>query len=541
MGDCFSCVPKTTDGTNMELSQLTPLEFPTPVSKRSNTFTRTSSDEKTPIPCAPNVQRDDSSSLETYSSSSDYDEDETSESNPKILGRKKPPDKLGHYKLIKVIGKGAFGKVYKCIHCPTLHIFAMKTVNIRSVSAAQQKDIKSEAKLLELLPPHPNIVRFIDTVEDAGFFGIVLEYLDEGSLKRFLREFHSEMTERTVATFISQVLCGLDFLHRRGIIHRDIKAANVLVTNDGVLKLADFGAALSVDDTVGCGAENVMGSPYWMAPEIISMRGQVTTACDIWAVGSLTIELMTGHPPYHELQHFAAMFRIVRDPHPSIPQSASRLLTQFLLLCFLKDPSLRPTAKALLGNKWLRAMGDRRNGSIGFSGSNPKKLGMESRPTVRDSEVTGSMDSDTETAAMVQRLQPAGGSMTGDHREIEVIDTRSEMMKRGQTRSVLYDVDDAQCDTIRLKQMTAIMMMNDLTPNQLERRESTGGMDEAQCHIALTDDDALSQGTFLRNMNSSSSHLMPPAGSITECSRSLPLIRHDMPLTTPSCDRLTAH
>lgn len=129
----------------------------------------------------------------------------------------------------------------------------------------------------------------------------------------------------------------------------------MLITNDGVAKLADFGVAIKNDDNAGNDqmAAEVAGSPYWMAPEIIEMRGQVTPACDIWAVGATAIELLTGHPPYHNLATMAALFRIVQDPHPDIPSSASKPLQEFLFFCFDKEPSRRPSAKQLQQHKWL--------------------------------------------------------------------------------------------------------------------------------------------------------------------------------------------
>ena len=122
------------------------------------------------------------------------------------------------------------------------------------------------------------------TISDASYFCIVLEYLNLGSLQSFMRQFGNDVAERNVASFLKGILGGLAFLHEQDIIHRDIKAANV--------KLADFGVAVTTKKKEG----EVAGSPYWMAPEINEMRGQLTPACDIWAVGAVAIELFTGHP-----------------------------------------------------------------------------------------------------------------------------------------------------------------------------------------------------------------------------------------------------
>lgn len=133
--------------------------------------------------------------------------------------------------------------------------------------------------------------------------------------------------------YISQVLHGLVYLHDQGVIHRDIKGANILTNKDGCVKLADFGVATA---QVSDGA--VVGSPYWstylywfsqtvlilylVAPEVVEQLG-ATTASDIWSVGCVVIELLEGKPPYHFLDPMPALFRIVQDDCPPIPEGAS--------------------------------------------------------------------------------------------------------------------------------------------------------------------------------------------------------------------------
>lgn len=132
-----------------------------------------------------------------------------------------------------------------------------------------------------------------------------------------------------------------------------LEKANLLLTGDGVVKLADFGVAIETNGNVNNDQidHDVAGSPYWMAPEVIQ-RNPATTACDIWAVGVTAIELFTGHPPYASLVWTTALHKIVRDP-PDIPASASEGMKEFLCLCLEKEPSQRPTAEALQQNQWL--------------------------------------------------------------------------------------------------------------------------------------------------------------------------------------------
>ena len=119
---------------------------------------------------------------------------------------------------------------------------------------------------------------------------------------------------------MAQVLNGLLYLHEQGVIHRDIKRANILTTKEGLVKLADFGVATRKDN--GLHESSVVGTPYWMAPEVIELAG-ATTASDIWSLGCTVIELLDGKPPYHKLQPMPALFRIVNDDHPPLPEGAS--------------------------------------------------------------------------------------------------------------------------------------------------------------------------------------------------------------------------
>ena len=132
---------------------------------------------------------------------------------------------------------------------------------------------------------------------------------------------------------MGQILLGLQYLHDQGVIHRDIKGANILTTKDGKVKLADFGVSTST--LAGADKEaQVVGTPYWMAPEIIQLSG-ATPASDIWSLGCTVIELLEGKPPYHKLAPMPALFAIVNDDHPPLPEGVSpvsdiylRFLTQ---------------------------------------------------------------------------------------------------------------------------------------------------------------------------------------------------------------------
>eukprot|EP01102_Stenamoeba_stenopodia_P020116 TRINITY_DN7742_c0_g1_i2.p1 TRINITY_DN7742_c0_g1~~TRINITY_DN7742_c0_g1_i2.p1 ORF type:complete len:641 (+),score=97.16 TRINITY_DN7742_c0_g1_i2:458-2380(+) len=246
------------------------------------------------------------------------------------------------------IGKGAFGEVFKGLDVATGKFVAIKQI--------QKKRIKNSAKAtaeVEFLKSfhHPNIVRYIGVVEDDMCINYVLEYIESGSLEHIVKKF-GVFSETLTGLYIEQVLRGLCYLHSKGVIHRDIKAANILITKKGKVKLADFGIATSVtgsevDDSIPC------GSPFWMAPEVIQMD-TATPAADIWSLGCTIIELLEGVPPYFELGAMQAMYTIVNEQEPpSLPENISQELQEILLKCFLRDPTLRPSADSLLKSKWV--------------------------------------------------------------------------------------------------------------------------------------------------------------------------------------------
>ena len=184
----------------------------------------------------------------------------------------------------------------------------------------------------------------------SGRSGRILEYIEGGSLHNLVKK-SGPLPEKIVHIYIKQVLEGLDYLHEQGIVHRDIKGGNILFTKNAVVKLADFGFAVILTDNEK--TNSVVGTPYWMSPEVIESKGNMSPACDIWSLGCTIIELLTGQPPYFSLELYGAMFRIVSDEHPPLPEGISDTLYDFFKKCFVKDPEKRSTAKDLLKHPWI--------------------------------------------------------------------------------------------------------------------------------------------------------------------------------------------
>ncbi|KAI9696937.1 MAG: hypothetical protein M1836_004898 [Candelina mexicana] len=254
---------------------------------------------------------------------------------------------LKDYQLGDCLGKGAFGSVYRALNWGTGETVAVKQVKLADLPKSELRVIMLEIDLLKNLN-HPNIVKYHGFVKSAESLYIILEYCENGSLHSICKNF-GKFPENLVGLYMSQVLHGLLYLHDQGVIHRDIKGANILTTKEGLVKLADFGVATR---TTGLHESSVVGTPYWMAPEVIELSG-ATTASDIWSLGCTVIELLDGKPPYHNLQPMPALFRIVNDDHPPLPEGASPAVRDFMMQCFQKDPNLRVSARKLLKHPWI--------------------------------------------------------------------------------------------------------------------------------------------------------------------------------------------
>ena len=270
--------------------------------------------------------------------------------------------RIGHYQIGEALGKGAFGTVYKGLNIETGETVAIKRVELTGIPQTELNNLEQELTLLQKLN-HPNIVQYVGAVRSEKHLNIMLEFIENGSLLTILKKF-GKFPETLAAVYTAQILEGLAYLHGEGVIHRDIKAANTLTTKDGEVKLADFGVATLSKAQRASGNlmdSGALGSPYWMAPEIITMEGS-KPASDIWSLGCTIIELMTGEPPFYAMPPMSAMYHIAEsETLPPFPEKISPELVKFLTVCFERDPEKRPSAEQLLQHDWITASKARKN------------------------------------------------------------------------------------------------------------------------------------------------------------------------------------
>jgi len=259
------------------------------------------------------------------------------------------PTVLGHYELLEEIGRGATAIVYKARDLRLKRFVALKVVNQAAWDKTARQRFLAEVEAAAALR-HPHIVQIYEIGESAESWFVAMEYLEGGSLADRPDKVWSP---REAAKMVATLARAVQYAHEHHILHRDLKPANVLLDADGSPKIADFGLAKRLDEkSLMTTEEELIGTPAYMAPEQTSSEiGRVGPATDVYALGAILYELLTGRPPFHGRNVIETLLQVRhQDPVPPnrLQPSVHRDLVTICLKCLEKDPSRRyPSAGAL--------------------------------------------------------------------------------------------------------------------------------------------------------------------------------------------------
>eukprot|EP00043_Microstomoeca_roanoka_P017206 m.178854 g.178854 ORF g.178854 m.178854 type:complete len:866 (-) comp16598_c2_seq1:1789-4386(-) len=392
-------------------------------------------------PSTPSIPTSSSSSVSSSSSSSTPPTPQTASMSSQSYRLdeetlKKEPEDV--FDLLDKLGEGSYGAVHKARHKTTGRTLAIKVV---AVDTDLQEIIKEISIMQQCDSDH--VVKYFGSYFKRSDLWIVMEYCGGGSVADIMRLRRCPMEEAHIQIIAGDILKGLSYLHAQRKIHRDIKAGNILLSEEGHAKLADFGVAGQLSDSMAK-RNTVIGTPYWMAPEVIQEIGYDEKA-DIWSVGITCIEMAEGRPPHAEIHPMRAIFMIPTRPPPTLhhPTRWAESFNTFLSLCLIKSPASRYSADQLLKHEFITSAPASRAAVVEVIHQTQEIIAERGRYPQEDVEDSETQDEELDDATIVrnQSLQPGDTStvVVRDHIDTtcgtmvinEDADTEADTMKQG--------------------------------------------------------------------------------------------------------------
>uniref|UniRef100_A0A672RY87 non-specific serine/threonine protein kinase n=1 Tax=Sinocyclocheilus grahami TaxID=75366 RepID=A0A672RY87_SINGR len=274
----------------------------------------------------------------------------------------------GIFELVELVGNGTYGQVYKGRHVKTGQLAAIKCMD---VTGEEEEEIKAEINMLKKYSHHRNIATYYGAFIKKNPPGVddqlwlVMEFCGAGSVTDLIKNTKGNSLREDWTAYISrEILRGLTHLHHHKVIHRDIKGQNVLLTENAEVKLVDFGVSAQLDRTVSR-RNTFIGTPYWMAPEVIACDENPDATydykSDLWSLGITAIEMAEGAPPLCDMHPMRALFLIPRNPAPRLKSKKwSKKFQSFIESCLVKNHNQRPSTEQLLKHPFIRELPNER-------------------------------------------------------------------------------------------------------------------------------------------------------------------------------------
>ncbi|XP_016735407.2 serine/threonine-protein kinase BLUS1 isoform X7 [Gossypium hirsutum] len=263
------------------------------------------------------------------------------------------------YKLLEEIGYGASATVYRAIYLPFNDVVAIKCLDLDRCNS-NLDDIRREAQTMSLID-HPNVIRaYCSFVVDRNLW-VVMPFMSEGSCLHLMKIAYPDgLEEPAIGSILKEALKALDYLHRQGHIHRDVKAGNILLDNNGTVKLADFGVSACMFDAGDRqrSRNTFVGTPCWMAPEVLQPGSGYNSKADIWSFGITALELAHGHAPFSKYPPMKVLLMTIQNAPPGLDydrdKKFSKSFKEMVAMCLVKDQTKRPTAEKLLKHSFFK-------------------------------------------------------------------------------------------------------------------------------------------------------------------------------------------
>lgn len=263
------------------------------------------------------------------------------------------------YKLLEEVGYGASATVYRAIYLPFNEVVAVKCLDLDRCNS-NLDDIRREAQTMSLID-HPNVIKAYCSFVVERNLWVVMPFMAEGSCLHLMKIAYTDgFEESAIGSILKETLKALEYLHRHGHIHRDVKAGNILLDSNGVVKLADFGVSACMFDKGDRqrSRNTFVGTPCWMAPEVLQPGSGYDFKADIWSFGITALELAHGHAPFSKYPPMKVLLMTIQNAPPGLDydrdKKFSKSFKEMVAMCLVKDQTKRPTAEKLLKHSFFK-------------------------------------------------------------------------------------------------------------------------------------------------------------------------------------------